>query len=188
MEEHRSSNTSSKFMLQHDSMSAMHFYRMLACCIARGCLAYLLLQQGSGTLGTFTVRHSACLKAEAFLACSSLSQQASKWDLHVGKTRDFGESPVKRSRLAKDAFATSQPATSSTAELHALGESLVAAESVPSQQALDCLVPGAAVEYRSRHPYFVGGWFCATIVQVTACFAPLPMAACPTSFSCFVTG
>lgn len=111
------------------------------------------------------------------LALSALnrpaSPQATTLCVYAGKTRDFGESPVKRSRLAQGAFASSLPAVSSTAELHALSGALVAAECVPSQQALDCLVPGAAVEYRSRHPYFVGGWFCANIVQVGACSAPL---------------
>ena len=82
----------------------------------------------------------------------------------AGRTRDFGESPVKRARLEQQGFGNS-PAISSVEELLTLGEALVASEAVPSQLTLD-LAPGAAVEYRSRHPYFVGGWFRAKVLQV----------------------
>ena len=82
----------------------------------------------------------------------------------AGRTRDFGESPVKRARLEQQGFASS-PAISSVEELLTLGEAFVASEAVPSQLTLD-LAPGAAVEYRSRHPYFVGGWFRAKVLQV----------------------
>ena len=82
----------------------------------------------------------------------------------TGRTRDFGESPMKRARLEQHGFSSS-PFVSSVEELVGLGEALVAAEPVPSQLTLG-FAAGAAVEYRSRHPYFVGGWFCAKILQV----------------------
>lgn len=42
---------------------------------------------------------------------------------------------------------------------------MVASEAIMSQQAL-ALAPGTHVEYRSREPYLIGGWFRAKIVQV----------------------
>lgn len=82
----------------------------------------------------------------------------------AGGARDFGESPIKRGRIEQQG-SFDGPALTPTEQLQILGEALVATQAVPSQLTLD-LSPGSAVEYRSRHPYFVGGWFRAKVLQV----------------------
>lgn len=71
---------------------------------------------------------------------------------------------MKRGRLEQQGFFDSPTARPLDNQL-LLAEALVATEPVPSQLALE-VAPGSAVEYRSRHPYFVGGWFRAKVLQV----------------------
>lgn len=84
---------------------------------------------------------------------------------NAGRVKDYGESPVKRARLALEGFTWGCPALPTAADLAGMGDVMVAAEAVVSQQAAD-LAPGTHVEYRSREAYLIGGWFRAKILQV----------------------
>ena len=95
----------------------------------------------------------------------------------AGRVRDYGESPVKRARLALEGFTWGRPVIPSTADLAGLNEVMVAAESVMSQQAAD-LAPGTLVEYRSREAYLIGGWFRAKILQVGVALAAVLCCCC----------
>ena len=79
--------------------------------------------------------------------------------------KDYGESPVKRARLALEGFTWGCPSLPTAADLAGLGDVMVVPEAVMSQQAAT-LAPGTHVEFRSREPYLIGGWFRARIVQV----------------------
>ena len=94
--------------------------------------------------------------------------------LSAGRVRNYGESPVKRARLALEGFTWGCPEVASAADLLGISEAKVAAESVMSQQAAD-LAPGTLVEYRSREAYLIGGWFRARVVQVMLWFLPEPL-------------
>ncbi len=87
--------------------------------------------------------------------------------LRPGRVRDYGESPVKRARLALEGFTWGRPSIPTAADLAGVDEVMVAAESVMSQKAAD-LAPGTTVEYRSREPYLIGGWFRARVLQASA--------------------
>ena len=76
--------------------------------------------------------------------------------------RDYGESPVKRGRLALEGFTWGSPPIPTASGVNQV---MVAAESVMSQQAAD-LAAGTLVEYRGREAYLIGGWFRAKILQV----------------------
>ena len=89
--------------------------------------------------------------------------------------KDYGESPVKRARLALEGFTWGCPSLPTAADLAGLDEVMVAPEAVMSQQAAD-LAPGTHVEYRSREAYLIGGWFRAKIVQVPC---PVLLVPCP---------
>lgn len=89
----------------------------------------------------------------------------------TGRVHDYGESPKKRARLALEGFTWGRPSTPTAADLAGLDEVMVATEPVMSQQAAD-LAPGDAVEYRSREPYLIGGWFRAKVLQVPWLFLP----------------
>ena len=81
--------------------------------------------------------------------------------------KDYGETPVKRARLALEGYTWGCPTLPTAADLAGMDDIMVAAEATMSQQASD-LAPGTHVEYRSREPYLIGGWFRAKIVQVPA--------------------
>ena len=90
----------------------------------------------------------------------------------AGRMRNYGESPVKRARLALEGFTWGCPEVASAADLLGITEARVAAESTMSQQA-SALAPGPLVEYRSREAYLIGGWFRAKIAQVTSWLLPV---------------
>ena len=83
----------------------------------------------------------------------------------AGRVKDYGESPIKRARLALEGFTWGCPALPTAEDLGGMDDAMVAPEAVMSQQAAD-LAPGTFVEYRSREAYLIGGWFRARIVQV----------------------
>lgn len=84
---------------------------------------------------------------------------------HAGRVKDYGETPVKRARLALEGYTWGCPTLPTAADLAGMDDVMVAAEATMSQQAAD-LAPGTHVEYRSREPYLIGGWFRAKILQV----------------------
>lgn len=86
---------------------------------------------------------------------------------NAGRVKDYGETPVKRARLALEGFTWGCPTLPTAADLAGMDEVMVAAEAAMSQQAAE-LAAGTHVEYRSREPYLIGGWFRAQIVQVLA--------------------
>lgn len=79
--------------------------------------------------------------------------------------KDYGETPVKRARLALEGYTWGCPTLPTAADLAGMNDVMVAAEATMSQQAAD-LAPGTHVEYRSREPYLIGGWFRAKVLQV----------------------
>ena len=79
--------------------------------------------------------------------------------------KDYGETPVKRARLALEGYTWGCPTLPTAADLAGMDDVMVAAEAVMSQQAV-ALAPGTHVEYRSREPYLIGGWFRAKILKV----------------------
>ena len=84
---------------------------------------------------------------------------------HAGRVKDYGETPVKRARLALQGYTWGCPTLPTAADLAGMDDIMVAAEAAMSHQAAD-LAPGTHVEYRSREPYLIGGWFRAKILQV----------------------
>lgn len=69
--------------------------------------------------------------------------------------------------MALEGFTWGCPTLPTAADLAGMDDVMVAGEATMSQQAAD-LAPGTHVEYRSREPYLIGGWFRAQIVQVLA--------------------
>ena len=86
---------------------------------------------------------------------------------NAGRVKDYGETPVKRARLALEGYTWGCPTLPTAADLAGMDDVMVAAEATMSQQAAD-LASGTHVEYRSREPYLIGGWFRAKILQVAS--------------------
>ena len=89
---------------------------------------------------------------------------------NAGRVKDYGETPIKRGRLALEGYTWGCPTLPTAADLAGMDDVMVAAEATMSQQAAD-LAPGTHVEYRSREPYLMGGWFRAKVLQVLPAYA-----------------